>query len=76
MATFTVSIGPQSDSKTISNADITRIINAAKAKYGSNLDNAGAFTAVVNDFYASLRALVNISEEQTARQAIVDISIT
>lgn len=84
MATLLVTIGSQSSSKTISNADITRLLEAAKKRYGQVTDagvlrdrtNAEVFDLVVGEFHTALKSIVLSEEARVASQAIVSIALT
>lgn len=77
MATLTITIGSFSDSKTISNADITRIVDAQK-KVANNpaLTNTQAFDMVVVDIHRMLKHMVRSVEGNTAVEAITPVAIT
>ena len=77
MASLTITIGSNTDTKTISNADITRIISSLKTKVGNqDLTNSEAFDIIVSNIHIMLKELVTETEGFAAKAAIVSPSIT
>ncbi len=67
MATITVSVGALSDNKTISSADVTRVLAAGRVRWGAGLSDAQVFTNVAALLYAAIIDLGRTSETQVAR---------
>lgn len=85
MATITLTIGPNTASKTISAADLTRLNNAMIAYYqpahpGQVLTGADVFGFWVVDVVADLKARVRAQETATAvataQAGVTDIGVT
>lgn len=84
MATITVTISAMSSSKTISAGDLTRLLDAARAKFGKITENgvprdrtnAEVFDLIVGDFTSYLRRLVADADERVAVAAITPITLT
>lgn len=84
MATLDITITSATDvygysNKTISGADLTRLINAYKTKFGTT-DNASTGQAWANQLIQLMKQTVHDVEEQTAvataRAGVSDIGIT
>lgn len=84
MAVLTITIGALSNTKSISNTDITRVLNAAKRGYGQVNDNGvlrdrtnqELLDLIAAEFHRKLDEMARQSETSAATEAITPISIT
>jgi len=84
MAVLTITIGALSNTKTISNPDITRVLAAAKRGYGQVLDNGvlrdrtnqELLDLIAAEFHTKLREMAMQQEGSAAAEAIAPIAIT
>lgn len=80
MASITLTIGSLTTTKTISTADLNRVVAAFKARYGASLTNQQAFDIWAAGSLASLQDIVRNEEiaasNAATAAAFVPVSIT